>query len=190
MLAAPSISYGGASGSMQYVTNSAIAPLSITNTGGAVSGVYKQITDFVGSNTGGSTDATGTSASFSQISQIAFNQTRDTLYAADFGNQKIRKITLGGVVTTLAGNGTIGGTDSNIGTSATFNYPFGVAADVSGNVYVSEGIGNKIRKITPAGAVSTLVPSGFNNAASLKMDASGNLFLADYVNNKVKKINK
>jgi hypothetical protein len=75
---------------------------------------------------------------------------------ADLGNHTIRKITPAGVVTTLAGTaGAFGSTDAT-GAAARFDGPFGVATDSAGNVYVADSGNSTLRKITPAGAVSTL----------------------------------
>jgi hypothetical protein len=69
------------------------------------------------------------------------------VYVADQVNNLIRKITPAGVVTTLAGTGAVGSTDGD-GTSATFNSPFGIAADSSGNVYVVDTNNQLVRKIS------------------------------------------
>ncbi len=104
------------------------------------------------------------------------------------------------VVTTLAGSGVVG-SSNGVGTSASFNYPYGLAADQSGNVYVADTGSHLIRKISPAGLVSTLAGSGaignadgtgvaasFNQPRSVAVDASGNIFVADYGNNLIRKI--
>jgi DNA-binding beta-propeller fold protein YncE len=78
------------------------------------------------------------------------------LYVADSGNHTIRKITPAGVMTTLAGSAGHGGTNDGVGGAARFASPLGVAADSAGNVYVADSRNNTIRKITPAGAVTTL----------------------------------
>jgi len=80
------------------------------------------------------------------------------VYVADTLNNKIRKISANGIVTTLAGTGNWGSQDGP-GSSATFDSPEGIAVDSNGNVYVADTGNGKIRKITSAGAVSTFVGS-------------------------------
>lgn len=125
------------------------------------------------------------------------------VYVADMNNFTIRKITPGGVVTTLAGlAGSLGSADG-IGSAARFNYPYGIAVDPTGNVYVGDGGNNTVRKITRDGVVSTLAGSAgnpgsadgtgsaarFNSAyGGLAADSEGNLFYAEYGNNTVRKI--
>ena len=78
-----------------------------------------------------------------------------TLYVADFSNNKIRKITAAGVVSTLAGTGAQGAADGP-GTSATFRFPLGVEVGGDGTLYVSDFFGHKIRKIILAAAAPTI----------------------------------
>src|SRR5205085_7097368 len=78
------------------------------------------------------------------------------VFVADMNNSTIRKITPAGTVTTLAGLAGSSGSADGTGSAARFFLPNGVAADVSGNVYVADTNNRTIRKITPAGVVTTL----------------------------------
>lgn len=151
------------------------------------------VTTFAGqAGSSGSADGTGNAARFSEASGLAIDG-NGTLYVADTANHTIRKITPAGVVTTLAGTpGAAGGADGT-GAAARFDRPVGVAVDGGGNVYVSEQFGRVIRRITPAGVVTTL--AGARNAAGatdgtgsaarfttpggLGVDAAGNVFVVD-----------
>lgn len=160
----------------------------------------------------GSADGTGSAAQFntagSRFLGLAIDNS-DNLYVADTGNQTIRKITPAGVVTTLAGlAGNPGSTDGN-GSAARFNNPEGIAVDADGNVYVSEFGNHTVRKITPAGDVSTFAgplgvvfgtpaPTGnvdatgndarFGTPQGLAVDGAGNVFVADQTNRTIRKI--
>jgi len=153
---------------------------------------------FAGS-TQGFADGTDSAAQFFGPSGIAVD-IAGNIYVADDDNHSIRKITTSGVVSTLAGNGTPGFADGT-GTSAQFNSPLGVALDVAGNIYVADGDNNRIRKITPAGVVSTFAGSGiygfadgpgatarFSDVYGLTVDADGNVFVADTFNHRIRKI--
>ncbi|SDF54020.1 NHL repeat-containing protein [Cellulophaga baltica] len=157
------------------------------------------VTTLAGSETEGSEDGTGTAASFNSPNGIAVDATGN-VYVADTGNHKIRKITTSGAVTTFAGSGTRSGTDAN-GIAASFNRPVGLAVDVTGNIYVADSFNQKIRKITPAGAVTTLAGSGstgstdamalestFSHPRGIAVDADGNVYVADTNNYKIRKI--
>jgi len=151
----------------------------------------------------GAQDGTGTAASFSWPQGLAVDATGN-VYVADSANFKIRKITPAGVVTTFAGSGSqnvpAGKTQDDTGTAATFSWPAGVALDGAGNLYVPDTFYGTIRKITPAGVVTTLAGTNdgavdgslstakFNRPTGIVVDTSGNVYVADSKNNSIRKI--
>lgn len=199
------------------------------------------VTTLAGSGSAGSTDGTGTAASFNGLSGVAVDASGN-VYVADTLNNKIREVSpagvvttlacdrnlywpsavalepsgsvcvadlidasilsvdLAGVVTTWAGSGSAGATDAS-GTAASFHDPRGVAVDASGNAYVADTTNNRIRKVSPAGVVTTLAGSGsagstdgtgtaasFNSPYGVAVDAAGNVFVADFFNNRIRMV--
>jgi hypothetical protein len=149
----------------------------------------------------GSADGNGAAARFNTPLGVAADSAGD-VYVADTYNSTIRKITPAGVVTTLAGTaGTTGSTDGT-GPAALFNNPYGVAVDVAGNVYVADTRNDIIRKITPAGAVTTLAgmagmsgstdgmgaAARFDSPSGVAADSAGNVYVADTNNSTIRKI--
>jgi hypothetical protein len=149
----------------------------------------------------GSADGTGSAARFYYPVGVTVDGSGN-VYVADAGNSTIRKITPAGVVTTLAGQAGSPGSADGAGSSARFHSPSGVAADGSGNVYVADADSHTIRKVTPAGVVTTLagqagsggVADGTGSAArfydpnGVAVDRSGNVYVADTGNNTIREV--
>lgn len=157
------------------------------------------VTTLAGNPTAGNQNGTGSAASFNQPVGLATDASGN-VFVADYINHLIRKITPAGVVTTFAGSGTAALTDGT-GTAASFNGPFALAFDAAGNLIVADYLNHAVRKITPAGVVTTIAGNGtagyvdatgaaarFNRPAGLAVDASGNIFICDAVNNRIRKI--
>ena len=157
------------------------------------------VTTVAGSGLSGSTDELASIAKFNNPQDLALDASGN-IYVADTANNKIRKITPQGMVSTLAGSGSAGSTDGT-GTSASFSAPSGVAVDALGNIYVADTGNNKIRKVTPAGVVTTIAGSNtggfvdgsvstalFSQPSDIAIDEPGNIFVADTGNNRIRKI--
>ncbi|HEX8109360.1 MAG TPA: NHL repeat-containing protein [Kofleriaceae bacterium] len=126
----------------------------------------------------GSVDGTGPAARFEVVTDLAIDDAGN-LYVADFGANVIRKITSAGVVTTLAGTADTSGSADGTGAAARFNRPTGVAVDPAGNVYVTDTQNHTLRKITPAGVVTTV--AGTAGVAGIVLGATPGLAFPEYL---------
>jgi sugar lactone lactonase YvrE len=140
-----------------------------------------------------------TVAKFNRPYGIAVDK-KGNVYVSDWERDMIKKISPEGMITAFAGNGKKGAKDGN-GAAATFYLPEGLTIDKKGNLYVADTYNNMIRKITPAGDVSTFAGRGtrgamdgkgfgatFAHPDGLAADAKGNIYVADVGNNKIRKI--
>jgi GH25 family lysozyme M1 (1,4-beta-N-acetylmuramidase) len=154
----------------------------------------------------GSADGTGSTARFYWPDGMAVNSAGN-LFVADTGNYTIRQVTSAGVVTTLAGSAGISGTNDGTGSAARFggysnDSPCGGAMDSTGNLYVADTSNCTIRKVTPAGVVTTVAglarwggsDDGVGSAAlfllprGVAVDSAGNVFVADTGNNTIRQV--
>jgi hypothetical protein len=151
----------------------------------------------------GSTDGTGGAARFNWPGGVAVDGAGN-VFVADTVNQTIRKITSDGMVTTVAGRAGQAGSGDGWSSMARFRWPYDVAVDSAGNLFVADGQNHTIRKITSGGMVTTLAGSpgqsghadGTGSAArffgpcSIDVDHAGNLFVADYDNHAIRKVTR
>jgi sugar lactone lactonase YvrE len=149
----------------------------------------------------GAVNGTGTNAAFSDPAAMV-SDTNGNFFVADSQNDAIRKITTNGVVTTFAGQLGVAGSANGTGTGAQFSAPCGLAFDQAGNLYVSDTGNNFIRKITPAGAVSTFAGVAgaggfldgaaggalFNSPLGIAVAPDGSVYVADSGNQCIRKI--
>jgi sugar lactone lactonase YvrE len=156
------------------------------------------VTTIAGS-TLGDIDGIGTAAQFNAPAGITIDGAGN-LYVAESGGHRIRKIDLGGNVTTIAGDGTAGYADG-FKTAAKFNVPFGITVDGAGNLYVADRSNNRIRKIDSGGNVTTIAGDGiagyadgagaaarFNGPHGITVDGAGNLYVTDRGNHRIRKL--
>jgi sugar lactone lactonase YvrE len=114
-----------------------------------------------------------TAAQLNGPSGIAFDSAGD-LYIADTQNGRVRKVTPGGSISTVAGTGDLGYSgDGGPATGAQISYPTAVAVDSAGNIYIAAGF---VRRVAPNGVIGTLVSDGY--ITGVAVDAAGNLYLA------------
>lgn len=150
-------------------------------------------------STQGFANGCGAGAQFNTPGDVAADQFGN-VFVADTLNHRIRKVTVNGDCTVLAGSGVAGYADGT-GAAAHFNAPEGIAVDQFGNVYVADTLNHRIRKITPAGEVTTVAGFGgaaftdgiasaarFHTPTGIDVDLTGTIYVADSLNSRVRKI--
>jgi hypothetical protein len=159
------------------------------------------VTTLAGSGAAGAADGAGTAAEFNDPTGIAVDA-YGIVYVADYGNNTVRRIAPGGVVTTLAGSSQASGSADGNGSNARFNAPAGVGVDSSGNVYVADSLNSTIRMVTSSGFVTTVAGlagdldsvDGLSNNArfytpgDVTIDSSGIVYVADSLNSTIRRI--
>jgi formylglycine-generating enzyme required for sulfatase activity len=162
------------------------------------------VTTLAGSGSQGAIDGQGTAASFNNPQELAVDKSGN-VFVCDAGNNKIRKISPSGYVSTLAGSGAQGASDGQ-GELASFHRPSGVAVGVNGDLYVADSYNHRICKITPIGNVVTVAGVGnpgwgngsyadgqglvarFNSPGGVAINASGIIYIVDSYNHRIRKI--
>ena len=163
------------------------------------------ITTVAGTGTAGYNGDGGpaTSAQISTPQGIAVDAA-GSLFIADAGNHRIRRVDAAGKISTVAGTGLSGyNGDGRLATSAQLANPQGVALDAEGNLFIADYHNNRVRKVTPAGTISTIAGDGtagfggddglatmaqLSGPQSVAIDAAGSLFITDYFNNRIRKV--
>jgi sugar lactone lactonase YvrE len=151
-----------------------------------------------------------TSAKLDEPAGVAFDSSGN-LYIGDIDNNRIRKVNTSGVISTFAGTGTAGYSgDGNPATSAELYYPWRVAVDAAGDLYIADDYNNVIRKVDSAtGIIRTVAGNGFGagtgsgsyggdggpatsaemwNPQGISIDASGNLYIADTLTDTIREV--
>jgi trimeric autotransporter adhesin len=137
--------------------------------------------------------------------------TSGNIYIADTYNRRIRMVTKStGIITTVAGNGTVGFSgDGGLATSARLYYPQGLSVDASGNIYIADTRNDRIRMVTKStGIITTVAGDGslqygdysgdgglatsatLSRPSGIAIDASGNIYIADTNNNRIRMVTK
>ena len=125
------------------------------------------ISTFAGNGTPGFSGDGGPATAAQLLAPIDVDvDAQGNLYIADFGNRRVRKVTTTGVISTVAGIGTIGFSgDGGPATSAQLGYPYGVAADAQGNLYIADYATQRVREVSRAGVISTVAGNGTAGSA-------------------------
>jgi sugar lactone lactonase YvrE len=164
-----------------------ITPQAVTTTVAGVAGAT------------GSIDGIGNGARFNEPTRLALDQ-NGNLLITDTGNSTIRRVSAGGAVSTVAGKAGECGSADGGPDMARFCDPQGIAEDKHGNLFVADTLNHTIRKIDPAGMVTTLAgkpgvcgsADGYGAAAQfcqpqdIAVDDAGNLFVADTANSTIR----
>jgi len=162
------------------------------------------ITTVAGTTTAGYTGDNGpaTHATLKNPVAVALDSSGN-LYIADSGNSVIRKVSTGGTITTVAGNGTAGfsGDGNKAFPLSELNNPKGVAVDSSGNIFISDTNNSRIRMVSTNGVITTIAGTGgfawagdggpalsaqLNFPTGVSVDAQGNIYVCDGHNNVVR----
>ncbi|MES2703072.1 MAG: T9SS type A sorting domain-containing protein [Bacteroidota bacterium] len=163
------------------------------------------ISTYAGNHTYGFSGDGGpaTYAQLSNIFGLALDNTGN-LYICDATNERVRKVSPAGIITTVAGNGSTGsGGDGGPATAAELNRPIGVSVNANGDILIADSRNNRIRKVNSAGIISTVAGTGgagysgdgiaatsalLNHPLSVISDTEQNVYIADMRNFRVRKI--
>ncbi len=178
----------------------------------AIYNVTRSIIPWAGTNGGNETGGyngdggLATGAKLNAPRSVVVDATGNLIFA-DSGNHRVRKITVTGVITTIAGNGTASFSgDGGQATNAALNAPYGLVFDKAGNLFIADEGNHRVRKVTPQGIISTVAGNGnfsnsvvgdnglapeaeLNQPRALACDADGNLYIGDAALGRIRRVN-
>ena len=164
------------------------------------------ISTFAGNGTtSGSTNGDGGQAINALLGSPhgVFTDTSGNLFIAEYSNNRIRKVSKYGIITTVAGNGSFGFSgDSSLATAAKIKGPYGVFVDAYGNLFIADWLNKRVRKVDTKGIITTVAGKGGNtysgdggkaidaglDPVAVCTDPAGNLYIADWINSRVRKV--
>lgn len=128
-------------------------------------------------------------AEIGRIQGIA-TDTYGNLYLSDTDHHRVRKVSPSGVITTIAGTGVAGyAGDGGPAAQAQLNLPYGLAVDAAGNLYIADLGNNRVRRVWPDGAITTLIPTTtLATPRNLALDAAGNLYISEFDGHRVRRV--
>jgi len=113
------------------------------------------------------------------------------LYIADTTNHRIRRVDSSGTITTVAGTGKEGFSgDDGPAADAQLHFPYGVAVDGAGNLFISDTWNDRIRRVDPSGTITTFAGTGLYLPHGVAVDGSGSLFIADFGNQRIRRVDR
>ena len=163
------------------------------------------ITTFAGNGfpISGGDGGPATGAGMSRPSGLAIDSSNN-VYIAESTGARVRKVDTNGIITTVAGNGSLGFSgDGGLATKAAFNSPIAVAVDTAANLYIADQTAQRVRKVTADGIINTVVGSGsigfsgdggsalkasFSGILGISVDGGGAIYIADSGNKRVRKV--
>jgi uncharacterized protein YjdB len=178
------------------------SPTTITTASGALGNITTVAGN--GSASYGGDGGAATSANIYYPQGVAADASGN-IYIADHSNNRVRKVSSSGIITTFAGTGSYSYSgDGGAATAATFNGIIDVATDATGNVYIADQSNHRIRKVNTSGIITTVAGNGgggyggdggaatsayLNNPSGISVDAGGNLYITDRYNQRIRKVN-
>ena len=170
----------------------------------AANGVVTRVAGDPKGNSGCSGDGGAAASATLELPEGVALDATGNIYIADYGCSVVRRVAVDGTITTVAGNGTSGYSgDGGPATSAQLRWPWSVALDATGNLYIADYYDHRVRKVGVGGIITTVAGTGTQGSAGdggpaaaaqlydphgVAVDAVGNLYIADTGNNVIRKV--